>query len=224
VSQAWVSEGRRGIAPVLDTFVDTKVAALQRDVLDDRSSAVAMMARLRRSASSETRFSAAWDDVLRGMPTELMGHGDDPSATERAAFHALALYARHQQSRARAMHQQGVGLGQGVHRLAVSLADEDAVLRRFHALGTAESFAEVVHHLRGLIGQLRAADIGLDYGSLARDLLDLQDPRRRGKVRLRWSRDYYRSRAKTESDSSSGRGDGPPRTEQAAHPSHEIGD
>jgi CRISPR system Cascade subunit CasB len=201
------------------------VAALQRDVLGDRSSAVAKMARLRRSAGSEARFSAAWDDVLVGMPTELMGRGDDPAATERAAFHALALYARHQQSRPRPMHQQGVGLGRSVHRLALSIGDEDPVLRRFHALGTAESFAEVVYHLRGLIGQLRAADIGLDYGSLARDLLNLQDPRRSGSVRLRWSRDYYRSRANAESDSASGQGDGSSVTEPNAEPSNdEIGD
>ncbi len=226
MSQSLVAERRGGTVAVLERFVSSTVAALQRDLLDDRSSAVAMMARLRRSGGSEARFSAAWDDVLIGMPTELMGHGDDPSVTERAAFHALALYARHQQSRARPMHQQGAGLGRSIHRLAAALGDEDAVLRRFHALGTAESFAEVVHHLRGLVGQLRVADIALDYGSLARDLLNLQDPRRRGNVRLRWSRDYYRSRANAENDSASGQsGDGSPATERTADPSNdEIGD
>jgi CRISPR system Cascade subunit CasB len=76
-------------------------------------------------------------------------------------------------------------------------AQVKAIRRRFDALVTASSFSEVQHHLRGLITQLRSAEIALDYGRLAQDLADLQRPERVQGVRIRWARDYHRSRPDT---------------------------
>lgn len=63
--------------------------------------------------------------------------------------------------------------------------------RRFDAVVTSASFAELTHHLRGLVGQMRSADVGLDYGMLAQNLWDFQQPGRADSVRRQWARQYY---------------------------------
>jgi CRISPR system Cascade subunit CasB len=124
----------------------------------------------------------------------LLGGDTEPSTAEHAIHAALTLYALHQQSKSAQMHQSGVSLGQAVRRLGQAQASEEATLRRFHALGTASSFEELVYHLRGLVTQLRGATppIPLDYGQLAVDLRQLQAATRAPAVRLRWGRDYHR--------------------------------
>ena len=90
------------------------------------------------------------------------------------------------------MHVKEIGLGHAVRRLGPrGSSTETTVRRRFDAVATATTFEGAAHHLRALVGQLRAAKIPLDYGQLADDLLWLQNPTTSHRVRLRWARQYY---------------------------------
>ncbi len=178
----------------LESFVVTRVLALQRSYLAGESGGVGSLARLRRAVTSSPGADPqVWGDVLDGMPVELLGRGDEPSPHERAAHAAITVYAVHQQSQGQPMHRAGRSLGAAVRTLGQGHASEEAVRRRFQALGTASSWAETLHHLRGLITQLRGAGIALDHGRLARDLRRLQQPGTADRVRLVWGRDYYRT-------------------------------
>jgi CRISPR system Cascade subunit CasB len=110
----------------------------------------------------------------------------------RAEHLALTLYAVHQQSQPTSMHSPGVGVGAAALRLRSSgKFSPEAVDRRFHAIATATTLAEVGMHLRGLVTQLRGIGQPLDYDWLDRDLRDWQDPARQSAVRRRWGGQYY---------------------------------
>ena len=179
----------------LARHVTAHVVRLQEGYLANRPQAVASLARLRRAVTAEPGGDpSVWFEIFDGFPDSLLGHTDEPSAAERAAHAAITIYAVHQQSRVEPMHRKGVSLGAAVRLLGQKTASEEATLRRFHALGTASSLPETMHHLRGLATQLRGASVGLDYGRLARDLNRLQNRRTAPGVRLEWGRDYYRNR------------------------------
>lgn len=184
----------------LGRFVSRRAAELQRAYLDGSPAAKGALARLRRTVGRPSGADpAAWEVVYVDFPEDLVGHGDAPSREEVAAHEALGLLAVHLQSAGQPVHVPGVGLGQAVRRLASpsdGASREKPVMRRFQALGTAEVLDEALHHARGLVQQFRhppgsTVPIGLDYGLLAEDLVDLQQPRRRDAVRLRWARDLY---------------------------------
>ena len=63
---------------------------------------------------------------------------------------------------------------------------------RFTAIGTASTWDETVYHARGIIQQLRAFAVPLDYGRFAGDLYLLRKPSSADRVRLAWGRDFYR--------------------------------
>jgi len=179
------------------THVAGRVDALQRDALKRSSAAIATMARLRAAAGKTPGYDYAVLDIT-SVPEHLLEHrpGDDPTDTEWAKHTALTLYALHQQAiHDTPMHRDGPGLGTAVSQLARAATSPDAVRRRFIALGTATSYDATVYHIRGLIAQLRQHKIGLDYGLLADDLLALQRPGGRDRVRARWGRDFYRTAA-----------------------------
>lgn len=120
---------------------------------------------------------------------------DGPSQAEVAAYTALTLYAVHQQSRTDAgMHVSGRPLGRALGRLQTGNKEKDsAVIRRFQAFATAADLRELSTHLRGLVTQLRAKEIGFDYQQLAEDLVGYQEgPESVARVRLRWGRDFFR--------------------------------
>lgn len=178
----------------LRSYVTMKVNALQSRYCSDDSAAAASLARLRRAVtSSPGADSNVWGEIFEGMPPTLLGRGDTPSRQEVAAHTAITLFAVHQQSKRVPMHQRGIGFGAAVQRLAsLDHGSENAVMRRFQAIGTASDLNETAHHARSLITQFRAASVALDYGILAEDLSDLQLPSRADRVRLRWGREYYR--------------------------------
>lgn len=177
----------------LNKFVRARVRELQSRYLRGESQAAASLARLRRAVGKAPGADAViWQETL-ALPDRYSGHGDEPSRAERAVHYALTLYATHQQSQATAMHRGGYGLGRAARQLGKSGASEQAVLRRFQALGTAASLTEAATHARGLVTQFRGAGIPLDYGQLAVDFTRFQDPRQIASVRLTWGRDYYRS-------------------------------
>ena len=181
----------------LERFVSARVGSLQRGYLDRRADEVGALARLRRAVTSAPGADpATWGETLSGMPEALLGRGDEPSAHERAAHAAITVYAVHQQSQSTAMHRAGQSLGTAVRTLGQRTSADEAVRRRFQALGTATSLPETLHHLRGLVTHLRSKGIALDYGRLARDLRLLQRPATADGVRLAWGRDYYRPQAR----------------------------
>jgi CRISPR system Cascade subunit CasB len=176
-------------------FVDERVRDLQNRFLrvPQDPGAVAALARLRRAVGKEPGEIV---DALEYTfsPVLLRGHPEDdpgPSPAERAAHVAITLFALHQQSRGERMHHRGRGLGTALRRLhSGSSPMPEPITRRFRMLGTADSFGELSHHLRGVVQLLRAQSSPLDYGLLAHQLLVWQDDP--SKVRMTWGRQFYR--------------------------------
>ena len=184
----------------LSELIGRRVAMLQTTYLDHHSAAAsATLAQLRRGVGKPVgAVSEIWEITLEGLPSQ--DEGNVPSVEEHAAHAALTLYAVHQQARGEPMHVRGVGLGAAVRKLAAARTgvhrdanqDEDqAVRKRFNAAATSATFSELTYHLRGLISQLRAAGIGLDYGQLTKDLAQAQSPDGLSAVRFRWGHSYY---------------------------------
>ena len=182
-------------------LVDGRVTRLMAGLASGGASAAASLAQLRAAVDREPgTVPAIWGLTIDGVPGRPVD--DEPTAQERAVHAALTLFAVHQQARPQPMHQRGVGFGQAVARLEAQLLGPQArqsghvsaVRRRFDAIATATTFPEAVHHLRGVVTQLRTASppVPLDYGQLADDLFALQHPARVRSVRLRWARQYYR--------------------------------
>lgn len=175
--------------------VDAKIRRLQKIYLDGhRPSVAGTLARLRRAVGTEPGSDPwAWTNTVEELPEQFVGRGDEASRGESAVYAAITLYAVHQQSKSMPMHQSGPSLGLAVKRLGAARGSEGAsaaVKRRFDAVMTASTFSELQHHARGIIQQLRAADVAMDYGRFADDLRLLQHPSTADSVRLRWGRDY----------------------------------
>lgn len=178
----------------LGSALESEIKRLQEKYLGDDSAARADLARLRRGLGKPAgSVPEIWQRTVGAVPPALSWERDDPSPAEEAAHAALTLYAVHQQSRSERMHVPGLSFGRAVQRLARRTdASEDAVTRRFMAVATAETIDEILVHVRGLITQLKANHIGLDYAQFADDVLGLLTPARATSVRLRWGRDFYR--------------------------------
>lgn len=186
-----------GYTDDLKEFVRKRVIALHRSSEDGWGAATATLARLRRgSGAAPGSNPLLWEETL-GLPAQYSGRDDKPTAAERSVYAALTLFAAHQQSVGESMHRDGVSFGTAARQLSRrETSSEQAVLRRFQALATAEALEEALVHARGLVTQFRTARIPLDYGQFAVDLFDLQNPAHRNGVRLRWGRDYYRPEPK----------------------------
>lgn len=181
---------------VLPRYAGKRITGLQNQYLKDTPAAKATLAQLRRCdpANSEGVLEA-WESVFSGAPEELIGRGDTPTRAERSLAATLHLYAVHQQSKQAPMHVPGVGLGTAIRRLAnpgEPESRERPTMRRYHALSTATEGSEILHHLRGLIRQLRDEGLPLDYARLSSDLYFLGSPATRSRVRLDWARDLVR--------------------------------
>ncbi len=180
----------------LGEALDKPIKALQGAYLRESSSAArADLARLRRGLGKPTgSVPEIWELTIGAVPSSLAGNDDGPSRAEQAAHTALTLYALHQQSLSSPMHVAGVSFGRAVGRLrSVDQRSEQAVTRRFMAAATAVSIAELLTHVRGLITQLRSAQLGMDYAAFADDVSKLLTPATAQSVRLRWGRDFYRT-------------------------------
>jgi len=174
-------------------LVSDRARILQAAYMRGESGAISTLARLRRAVGTKPGTDPfVWQETL-GLPAQFAGAGDEPSSSENAVHHAITLFALHQQSQGSPMHRAGYSIGRSTRRLGQTSASEEAVLRRFHALGTSSSLAEAVTHARGLITQFRSQAIPLDYGLFAVDLIKIQDSRQINGVRLSWGRDYYRT-------------------------------
>lgn len=181
----------------LGEFVAGVVFGLQHRLLRDQPDpdAISTLARLRRGIGAEPGSDYTLERYT-WVPDRLVGYVPDkgPADTEYAVHDAITLYALHQQSQRQGMHQSGNGLGTAVSRLVDKSAGPEGVRRRFAALGTASNYQEAIYHLRGLITMLRGAEIPLDYGLLADDLLALRTPYGAQRVRAAWGREFFRTR------------------------------
>lgn len=191
--------GRWATLGLVGGVVDERIRVLQEGVRKNLSSSVAALARLRRGVGKKP---GSVNDILQYTLDDRLapqGAGDDPTPAETAAHIALTLYAVHQQSLSEPMHRRGYGLGRSIRGLHPGELDNAAkpVLRRFQALGTADSLDELVHHARGMVQLLRNNQIPLDYGLLADQLARWQCPGGPEPVRLSWGRDFYRTQTAT---------------------------
>lgn len=191
---------------LIQGFTRRKIEEIQKKYLQGDSTARADLAHFRQASGKPLGSTPeTWSVFKGGFPEQLLGRGEGPNYAERAVFHAITLYALHQQSKTdRPMHlipeadehgkQPRLGIGEAVRRIAnPSNPDESkAILRRFNAITTAQTFEALVYHLRGLVQLLRTESIPLDYGLLAADLYRLQFPEARQSVHLNWARQLYR--------------------------------
>ncbi|MCE1180663.1 MAG: type I-E CRISPR-associated protein Cse2/CasB [Micrococcales bacterium] len=194
-------------AAELEGLVRTRARRLQDSLLDrsshDHALTVAQLARLRRVGIDRPDDPAVWDIVFAGVPDQLVGRGDAPSRAERALHASLVLLAVHLQSANGPRHVKGQRLGHAIGELArradAATPAETAVAKRFRAFATATSFSQALSHLRGLVTLLRGEGVGLDYGSLAKDLYWMQTPEGLRRTRLHWGRDFHFLKANTDS-------------------------
>jgi CRISPR system Cascade subunit CasB len=206
---AAIRQPRRRPRTPLGEHVADVIADLQWRYQNDRPDAAAALARLRRAVTDEpgtARLPAAcW------LPDELIEddyrHLDtltepQPTPAEQALHSAVTLWALHQQSRRdQRMHSLGTPFAAAVQRLALASPNEETVHARFAAAATAATYRSLTHHARGLILQLRDAQISFDYGLFADDLVLFQRSAQAStgltgpeRVRSRWGREYWRAR------------------------------
>lgn len=183
---------RRRLGPV-GAAIAPRLTVLQEAYLAGSPAARAQLAQLRRGlARSPGDVPEIWDLCVGGLPAELVWERDEPTRAEAASHAALTLYATHQQAFAGRAHESGVSFGAAVARMRDRSPRGEAVTRRFMAVATSQTADELLVHVRGLVTQLRAAQIGMDYALFADDVAALLDPYRKSSTRLRWGRDYYR--------------------------------
>ncbi|MER5382345.1 type I-E CRISPR-associated protein Cse2/CasB [Streptomyces sp. NPDC002688] len=186
------------------------ITQLQNDHLADRPHAVAALARLRRGAGKEfAQVPDLWGLLDTGPLHEPPADGGRPlnekelSRAEDAVHVAATLWALHQQSRPRGMHQpdrreKPRGLGAAVRRLMPPGDIAEPVLKRFVRAGNAPDLATLAQRLRDIVVLLRGDDIELDYGLLAEQLCHWQEPGGRDAARRAWGRSFQAYRTPAE--------------------------
>ena len=198
----------------LSRRVSSTITRLQDQYIKDYASARAQLARLRRAVSKSPGSQPdVWELMANCIPQELVDERDDAASPgEWAAHLVLTLYATHQQSSKKPMHQRTDrgegeyhGLGNAVAELVrINKANQKGedleygeMPHRFAALVTADTIGEVAHYARQLIQQLRAVEVPLDYGRFAGQLYDYQFPFAKDRVRLCWAREFAVDRNNT---------------------------
>lgn len=194
---------RTGTAQAIAKYIRETVEPFQADLLEWQSQARGTAAELRRSLRKPAgSVPSLWHIEVGDLPESLQGQSDAPTKAESAIHVALCLYATHQQSKPTAMHRvpdssestKRYGLGFAVRRLVQSQSidlKQSPLIRRFNMAATADDPTELTNHLRGIISQLRTANIELDYGQLASDIYRWNFPEERNDVRLAWGRQLF---------------------------------
>lgn len=202
---ASVEKNSRDVARV----VDEKIGRIQAGYLRDSSLARATLARLRRL---DTPGGGSWMVVGEELFSDLPFADYPEREQERALLSvktALKLYAIHQQSKRKPMavfssadEPRRGSFGSACHAITFSAkgssngspADErgaKGVRRRMAVAEAASDFGGLETALRTLVRQMRAAEVPLNYGTLARDLYLLQHDWAREGVFMEWAKDYY---------------------------------
>ena len=165
----------------------------------DTPSARALRAQLRSALGKETgSIPAIWDLTLDDESQFL---GNTPTRGEKAVHGALTLWARHQGSNKRQMHDTSDHPRRFASAIRVvaekqrgdKRAEETPIYRTFSAAIQAPTYEGLLVRLRSLVSQLEAAEVPCDYGYLASDLFHWQDPSRRTSVVRNWGRQFART-------------------------------
>lgn len=184
--------------PNLKFAVGRTAEVLQRDYLTGGTTAAAhargTLAELRKAGALKLEsHPLALETVLMAMVVPLSegetGKTDQPTPSERAAFHALTLFGLHMQSAQQPMHSEERSFAAACGRLHAVL-DSKSIKPRFDAMQSAFDEETRIIHLRNLVSLLRANKIAFNYGQFAFDLRSLQNRRHRNGVLLRWGRDF----------------------------------
>lgn len=186
---------RRPTLGLVGATVSEHINVLQRGYLDDRADAVAALARMRRGVGKPYgTMPELWG--LTGMEAlyEVRTLSEERTVrAEEAAHTALTLWALHQQShRQNRMHQtDGPELGAAVRRLMPGSELDEPTRKRFVRAGTASSLPILAQRLRDIVLLLRRDGIPLDYGLLADQLEQWQQPGGLDRVRRSWGRSFH---------------------------------
>lgn len=183
----------------------THIGSWQEGYLNDRSQAVAALARLRRGAGREAGetpdlWSLIDTDALHTPAEGMRPLGEQELVRAENALHAaLTLWAFHQQSRGAPMHRRHTrerpgGLGAAVRRLMPADGIDEPVRKRLVRAGTAPDLVSLTQRLRDIVALLRRDDIPLDYALLAGQLYCWQWPDGPAAVRRRWGRSFHEQR------------------------------
>ncbi len=163
----------------------------------------AQLAQLRRALGKPPgSVPEVWAITMDGLPDDLRGRSRE---REELAIHlALTHFASHQQGQSASMHAEVRPFAAAVRILAGQQAShmggqtdvhETAAYRHLVALASSSNLGATVSHARGLINQLKAADLAFDYGRYVDDLYWLQVPGQVVRVQRGWGRDFHSSMA-----------------------------
>lgn len=184
-------------------YVVTKRIISKLSGLLDTSSGKATLANLRNSIGRPLSSTIdIWPLVFDNLPEEFLGWSGSMSNEEKAILTTLQLFALYQQGKSeliteKAEEKKYTNIGSSFSRIR----DDESRLsldRRFNVLITSDTFEELSHHLRQFIKLLKAKGKGsveIDFARLSEDLYWFL----RGydeKVRLSWSREYYKMHMK----------------------------
>jgi len=219
---------RRARLPLLKEAVDQRITELQRGYLADRSDAVATLARLRRgvgqpaTAVPELWGMTAAEPIYRAYAEGALSD-EQADRAEEAAHIALTLWALHQQSHHnRRMHvRYGLELGAAVRRLMPGPEVDEPIRKRFVRAATATTPTVLAQRLREIVVLLRREAIALDYGLLADQLYQWQQPGGAEQIRRSWGRSFHAHRADRDSPNAAettGAADSADPTDADGHP------
>ncbi|MGV0423794.1 type I-E CRISPR-associated protein Cse2/CasB [Corynebacterium sanguinis] len=191
----------RETGPLLRRAVGGTAQSLQEAYLGykgDREAAYArgVLAQLRANSSRSVQSNPlGLQETLMVLSPQLseqeLGKSDAASASEAAAYTAMALFARHMQSASKPVHSTTHTFAQACGRL-VALSDSNSVKPRFDAMQLAATEEARTVHLRSLVDLLKTRELAFDYGAFANDLRALSAPAKRNGVLLRWGREFSR--------------------------------
>jgi CRISPR system CASCADE complex protein CasB/Cse2 len=190
------ASAQRPTRQVVIDVVGEYVAELQKGYRNNTSTAVALLAQLRRGAGKLPHdVPELWGitGIERIHQQQALSEAE-ASRAETALFIAVTLYALHQQSRSEQdMHRRGVDLGAATRRLMLAVGDgiDEPIRRRFVRIGTATTVDTLAFRLREMVSLLRRESIPLDYAQLAGHLYEAQFPGGLAQVRARWGRSFH---------------------------------
>ncbi|OYO16966.1 type I-E CRISPR-associated protein Cse2/CasB [Enemella evansiae] len=174
--------------------VNARIVSLAPDPASLTPSGRAALAQLRRGAGKPP---GSIPEIWQYTMAELGDGAAAPVGRREVAVHvALTQWAMHQQSKGAHMHRRDRPFGSALRLLASTqnraTPQESPAYRRMMALASSRNLAGITTHSRGLIGQLRTAGFGFNYGDWAEDLYWIQVPGHAVDVQRRWGRDFYR--------------------------------
>lgn len=187
---------KQSIAQCVRRAVHQLEDARESDNPQRSSQAKADLSVLRRAVGRSVGTSPqAWSIVLERLGEGFIGtYGgltDKETKAEQAGFDALTLYALHAQSARGSVFQAKQTIGHAMGSLCKS-GGSASLKSRFDALLASSDYTTFLYHCRSIMSLLRSNGVAIDHGTLASALAAFQDPAKRDRVRLQWSRDFAR--------------------------------